>query len=118
MHGEKGRVKGITVAVIFGDEEEIAQVLEQSPVGNQINVPFVERNNLTLRQHSRRLTRKADGFSKKRAALHAHLCLFSAYYHFVEEHRALRIRSHDERRKWQPRTPALAAGITDHVWNY
>jgi hypothetical protein len=116
-HRRKGRVVSISTKVIFGKEEEIQRLLEVSPVSNKINISFIERNNLTLRQHSRRLTRKTNGFSKDLSKLEAQLYLALGYYHFVKEHFGLRQKSKDDGRKWIQRTPAIAAGITDHIWN-
>jgi hypothetical protein len=116
-HRKKGRVVSITTKVIFGKEEEINKLLEASPVCKSVNTSFVERNNLTLRQHSRRLGRKSNGFSKDIRKLEAQLYLALGYYHFVKEHFGLRQESKDNSKKWVQRTPALAAGITDHIWS-
>ena len=90
--------------------------MEASPVSKSVNTSFIERNNLTLRQYSRRLTRKTNGFSKDISKLEAQLYLALGYYHFVKEHFGLRQESKDNSRKWIQRTPAMAAGITDHIW--
>ena len=64
----------------------------------------MERNNLTMRMSMRRMTRLTNGFSKKMEN-HAHaVALNFLYYNFARIHRTLRI------------TPAMAAGISDHVW--
>ena len=116
-HRQKGRVVSITTKVIFGKEEEIKRLLEASPVSNSVNTSFIERNNLTLRQHSRRLGRKTNGFSKDISKLQAQLYLALGYYHFVKEHFGLRQESKHQGKKWDQRTPALTAGITDHIWS-
>jgi len=72
-HRRKGRVVSISTRVLFGKEEEIKKLLEASPVSKSVNISFIERNNLTLRQHSRRLTRKTNGFSKDISRLEAQL---------------------------------------------
>lgn len=114
---EKGRVVSIETAVIFGDSEEVKKFLATSPVSKTINTSFVERNNLTLRQSSRRLTRGTNGFSKELPGLESQLYLASGYYHFVKTHLGLRQKVVNGTRKWQQRTPALAAQITDHIWS-
>jgi len=58
----------------------------------------------TLRGHLRRMTRLSNGFSRKRANLHAALALYFAYYNFCRMHKSIRM------------TPAMAAGITRKVW--
>lgn len=116
-HRRKGRVVSITTKVIFGKEQEVKGLLEASPVSNSVNISFIERNNLTLRQQSRRLVRKSNGFSKDISRLDAQLCLALGYYHFVKEHFGLRKKHTDNRKKWFQRTPAMAARITDHIWS-
>jgi IS1 family transposase len=74
-HRRKGRVISLTTKVIFGKEHEVNELLEKSPVSKSINISFVERNNLTLRQQSKRLGRKTNGFSKDIGRLEAQLCL-------------------------------------------
>jgi IS1 family transposase len=115
-HRRKGRVVSISTKVIFGKDEEIKTLLEDSPVSKSVNTSFIERNNLTLRQHSRRLGRKTNGFSKDISKLEAQLYLALGYYHFVKEHFGLRQKSKDNSKKWVQRTPAMAAGITNHIW--
>jgi len=95
----KGRVVSITTKVIFGKEEEVRVLLEASPVSKSVNISFMERNNLTLRQDSRRLGRKTNGFSKDISRLEAQLYLALGYYHFVKERFGLRKESKDNRKK-------------------
>ena len=76
-----------------------------------VNTSYVERNNLNLRQHSRRLTRKTNGFSKVKRNLEAQVILVMAYYNFVRPHCSLRIKGKGER------TPAMKAELTDRVWS-
>ena len=57
------------------------------------------------------------GFSKDITKLEAQLYLALGYYHFVKEHFGLRQEFKDNGRKWIQRTPAMAADITDHIWN-
>ncbi len=93
-------------------------------MSQRINTAHGERGNLSWRQHCRRLTRKSNGFSKERDWLEKHLTLCFAYYHFVLPHESLRLpiepplptKGKGSAKKWQPRTPAMAAGIPDHIW--
>lgn len=122
---ENGRVVHVTTRIVYGAAEQVHMALQTSPVSDTINTSGVERNNLTVRQHSRRLGRKVNAFSKDPDYLEDQLTLAFAYYHFVVPHRSLRQRlpqalptkgrtgSH---KKWKPVTPAMAAGLTDHVW--
>ncbi len=122
---EHGRVAKITTRIVYGTEEQIRTVLRHSPVNRAINTSGVERNNLTIRQHSRRMGRKVNAFSKDRDYLEYQLTLAFAYYHFVIPHRGLRRRllqsiptkgPNATYKKWKQVTPAMAAGLTDHIW--
>lgn len=102
-----------------------AEVIGASPVSTTVSTYGVERNNLTLRQHSRRLGRKVNAFSKEKDYLQDQLALALAYYHFVVPHQGLRQRLEQpiptkgvrgSPKKWRQRTPAMAAGLTDHIW--
>lgn len=79
-------------------------LINGDPDPGHISTSYVERQNLTMRMAIRRLTRLTNGFSKKWDNLKAALALHFAYYNFCRVHRTLRV------------TPAMEAGITDHVW--
>lgn len=123
---ERGRVVNVTTRIVYGSEQQVIAALKASPVSTTINTYGVERNNLTIRQHSRRMGRKVNAFSKERDYLEHQLTLAFAYYHFVRPHRGLRQRLPEplptkgpraSYKKWKPVTPAMAAGLTDHVWS-
>jgi IS1 family transposase len=87
---------------------------------HKITTVYIERHNLTLRHENRRLTRKTIAFSKKVEGLWNQLFLYQGYYNFVRPHRGLKRRipiCKQFLQKWQRRTPALAAGLTDHIWS-
>lgn len=119
-----GHVTEVKTRVVFGSPERVAAYLAGSPASGTINTSFVERDNLTQRQSNRRLARKTNGFSKDIAWLEKQLWLSTAYYHLVLPHHSLRqplaspeaTRGTGSSRCWKPVTPAMAAGITDHVW--
>ena len=121
---EKGRVVEMRKKVVFGSSDAIDERLAESPVSNTVNTSFVERDNLTQRQCNRRLTRRTNGFSKELPWFEKQLWLSLAYYHLILPHHSLRqeletpepTRGTGSPRRWRPRTPAMAAGITDHVW--
>ena len=114
---------GVTTRMVYGTSEQIEAALQASPVSHTINTYGVERNNLTVRQHARRMGRKVNAFSKGQDYLESQLTLAFAYYHFVVPHRSLRQRlphpiptkgHNGSPKKWMPVTPAMAAGLTDH----
>ncbi len=100
--------------ILIGEERLIIRRL----AGQQINTSYVERDNLTSRQSNGRLVRKTLSHSKKDYYLQRHLDLEDAIFNFVRPHQSLRIRlARSVRgRKWHQRTPAMAAGLTDHIW--
>ena len=122
---KSGRVVEVTTKIIFGSEAAVQARLAVSPVSQTINTSFVERNNLTCRQCNGRLSRKVLSFSKDLTWLEKHLWLSLAYYHFVLPHDSLSQRLSEPQptrgsgspKKWQPITPAMAAGLTEHVWS-
>lgn len=79
-------------------------VLSGNPDPAHISTSFVERQNLTMRMSIRRFTRLTNAFSKK-LENHCHsVAIYFAYYNFCRVHQTLRV------------TPAMEAGLTDHVW--
>jgi IS1 family transposase len=84
--------------------EVISRVRDGRPDPAHICTSHIERQNLTLRMQMRRLTRLTNAFSKKLDNLKAALALHFAFYNFCRMHKTLRV------------TPAMEAGITDHVW--
>jgi IS1 family transposase len=82
-----------------------------NPDEKHISTSFVERQNLTIRMHNRRFTRLTNAFSKK-VENHAHsISLHFFYYNFCRSHQTL-----TRDKKGIHTTPAMAAGVTDHVW--
>jgi hypothetical protein len=113
-HREGGRVVEVCRRIIFGSTEVITEILGDT----QINTSYVERDNLTSRQSNGRLVRKTLSYSKKNYYLQRHLDLEDAVFNFVRPHQALRMTLPRSilGRKWHQRTPAMAAGLTDHRW--
>jgi IS1 family transposase len=75
-----------------------------NPDKKYVSTSFVERQNLTMRMSMRRFTRLTNGFSKKVENLFYSIAIHYMYYNFCRIHKSLRV------------TPAMEAGITDHVW--
>jgi len=110
---EKGRVVKIERKVVFGNAERITKRLEDSP-STTINTSYIERMNGILRQIDAHLRRKSMTFAKSIRYLKAKLYLVVAYYNFGRPHGTL---SKNPDRSTTPRTPAMVAGITDHLWS-
>lgn len=84
--------------------ETVSTPIFGTPDPARICTSHVERQNLTMRMRMRRLTRLTNGFSKKWENLKAMLALYFCWYNFCRVHQTIRV------------TPAMAAGITGHVW--
>ena len=111
---EKGRVVEIVTRVVFGTIAAVQAVLSQSTASRRINTSFLERENATDRHHNARKVRRTYTFSKD-WRVHEAMTFFTLYsYNFCWPVRTLRER--DDEGRWRPRTPAMAAGLTDHVW--
>ena len=81
------------------------------PDADHVSTSFAERQNLTMRMNVRRLTRLTNGFSKK-VENHAHaMSIYFMHYNFCRSHETLA-----KARGGIKTTPAMAAGLTDHVW--
>jgi IS1 family transposase len=108
--------------VVFGTLEAVQQVL--AACGWQINTAFIERVNLSIRQHVAAVGRRVSTLCKGEEGLQQQLVLYQVYYNFCLPHASLRLpllqpeptKGNGSAKRWQPRTPALAAGLTDHVW--
>ena len=106
----RGRVMGVKLRVIYGDKEEVLALLGQSTA-------YVERTHLTMRLFNGRLTRKTLAFSKSLAMYRASAAWEDTVYNLVRPLKTLRQEVFDDpHRRWKPRTPAMAAGLTDHAW--
>lgn len=110
----KGRVVQVACRVVFGSGRSVREALARSSASRSINTAFVERQNGTDRHRNAREARKTYRFSKdwRHHEAATYFSLFS--YNFCWPVRTLRVR--DASGNWTPRTPAMAAGLTDHVW--
>jgi IS1 family transposase len=79
-------------------------VVSGKPHPKHISTSYAERQNLTMRMHMRRFTRLTNAFSKKLENLAYQVTLHQMFYNFVRVHQTLRV------------TPAMAAGVTDRLW--
>lgn len=111
----KGRVVEVLTRVIFGTMTAVVAALARSGVGRRINTSFVERHNATDRHRNARKSRKTYRFSKD-WRYHEAVTYFTMYsYNFCWPVRTLR--EPNEEGHWRRRTPAMAAGLSDHVWS-
>jgi IS1 family transposase len=94
--------KRYSPAVCLGSKQEI---ITGNPNLRHISTSYVERQNLTMRMHIRRFTRLTNAFSKK-FENHVHMvALYTVFYNWTKIHKTTRV------------TPAMAAGLTERVWD-
>jgi len=108
---EGGKIMSVTTKVIYGNAEEVKRKLG-------CHTAYVERTNLTSRTMNGRLVRKTLSFSKELRYLQAASALEDALYNFTRSVKTLRVELANPRdqARWQQRSPAMAAGLTDHIW--
>lgn len=110
QRNEQGRFQGTKLKVIFGTKAEVVALLGKSTA-------YIERSNLTSRLFNGRQVRKTLAFSKEIQAYRAAATWEDSYYNLIRPHKSLRLAvQNDLPRKWSPRTPAMAAKLTDHIW--
>jgi IS1 family transposase len=116
------RLVDVKHRVVFGSLEAVNHLL--APLGWHINTAFVERINLAIRQHVAAVGRRVSTLCKGEDGLRQQLAVFHCYYNFCLPHASVRqplaqperTNGTGSAKRWQPRTPAMAAGLTDHVW--
>ena len=116
------RIVAVKHRVVFGTLEAVEQVL--AACGWKINTAFVERLNLDIRQCVAAVGRRVNTLCKGEDGMQHQLALFHAYHNFVLPHASLRqplqvpepTNGPGPAKRWRPYTPAMAAGLTDHVW--
>jgi hypothetical protein len=109
QHDEHGHFSGVDIRVIYGDART-RDVTGQSTA-------YSERTNLTARHMNSRLIRKTLGFSKQVAMLRASSIWEDGVYNLTRPVKTLRVAVVQNGRRWQPRSPTMAAGLTDHLWS-
>jgi hypothetical protein len=117
------RIVSVKHRVVFGTRLAIEQVLARW--GWRINTAFVERLNLDIRQCGAAIGRRVNTLCQGEAGVRDQLALFQVYHNFVVPHASLRqpllipepTNGWGAVKLWRPCTPAMAAGVTDHVWS-
>jgi len=116
------RVVGVQHRVVLGTMEAVAQVL--AACGWQSNTSMIERLNLDIRQRVAAIGRRVNTLCQGEDGVLEQLVLCQTYHNFVLPHASLRqpllvpevTNGRGSARVWRPCTPAMAAGLTDHVW--
>jgi len=104
----------VKTRVVFGTLAAVLAALALSLVSTRVNTVFVERHNGSDRNRNRRKVRKTCCFSKD-WAVHEAMTYFTIYsYNFCWPMRTLRVKVAEN--QYEHRTPAMVAGLTDHIW--
>lgn len=113
--------EGLTIErrIVQGSQTAIEQLLQQSQSGGVINTAFIERLNATFRQQLSALSRRTRTLARHDDTLHAGMFLAGTGYNFCLFHASLRMKLWITPRqsRWVHRTPAMASGLTDHLWS-
>jgi transposase-like protein len=111
------RVRAVQQRVICGTRAAIHTVLTTTGTGQMIHTAYIERLNATFRSCLAPLVRRGRALARKPETLQAGMYLVGTAYNFCWLHGSLRRAAPpDMRSKWEDRTPAMAAGLTDHPW--
>lgn len=104
--------------IVQGSATLVQHLLQQSQGGGVINTAFIERLNATFRQRLVWLTRRTRCLAQQSDTLTAGMYVVGCFYNFCDYHKSLRVRLWitERRYRWVQRTPAIAAGLTDHRW--
>jgi hypothetical protein len=103
------RLTAVHISVVYGDPEEVLELMGG-------HTAYVERTNLTSRQMNGRLVRKTLSYSKQLEALEAACAWEDWVYNLTRTVETLSLPVRDDSRRWKRQTPAMAAGLTDHIW--
>ena len=112
------RVVGIIRRIAGGTSEQVQSLLKQTQKALQAHVAYMERLNGTFRSRIAALVRRGRSLARQSQTLHQAIYMVGTVYNFCAPHKSLRLALYvsDNRIHWVPRTPAIAAGITDHIW--
>ena len=115
----KGKVLTIDRRIAQGCEMMIERLLNTTQNGGVINTAYIERLNATFRQRLSWLARRTRNLAQQTETLMAGMFIVGCMYNFCDNHHSLRLKLSVGRRgyRWVQRTPAIAAGLTDHRWS-
>lgn len=116
-HSAKHHVTSVTQRVVVGTKAAVQAVLVATRTGGLINTAYIERLNATFRSRLSCLTRRGRALAHTQALVSAGMWLVGGSYNFCTYHASLReVAPSGAGRKWSERTPAMAAGLSDHRW--
>lgn len=120
----KQRVEGVLTVdrrIVQGGKEMVEHLIHTTQNGKGvINTAFIERLNATFRLRFHNLVRRTRTLARRSETLVAGMYIVGCFYNFCEYHHSLRLKLSvgSFGHHWVPRTPAIAAQLTDHCWTY
>jgi len=108
--------RGMLCRLRLGVGTQVSALLRVSQGEGVANTAYLERLNATFRAHLSGLVRRGRALLRQQNTLHAGIFLIGTVYNFCTVHDSLRLEARDTQRKWLLRTPAMAAGLTEHCW--
>ncbi len=115
-HTRQRHLVDVTRRVVLGTLSAVQHVLAATGTGTQINTAYIERLNATFRACLAPLARRSRCVLHRPALLTAAMYLVGMAYNYCWPHESLRLRSPSPAVGGRERTPAMAAGLTDHAW--
>jgi transposase-like protein len=109
------KLKSMYTVAVLGTRAQLRDALGALRLSGRIMTSYVERVNLTLREHLAPLSRRTWSLARNMLSLQAYLEWGRAYYHFCRPHQALRLPTRVPFR-YRARTPAMAAGLLKRRW--
>jgi len=114
------RVASVTQRIVQGRRRAVERLIQRTQGAGGINTAYIERLNATFRARCHHLVRRGRGLAHQVPTLEQGMYLLGTVYNFCTFHRSLRLRRRGRPdragHRWQLRTPAMAAGLTDHRW--
>jgi transposase-like protein len=115
------RVVAVRQQIVQGRRAAVHRLIARSQGDGWINTAYIERLNATFRARLRHLARRYRGLARRVPTLTQGMYLVGTVYNFCTDHRSLRLRRRGRPdrvgHRWHERTPAMAAGLTDHRWS-
>jgi transposase-like protein len=108
----------VTRRIVQGSEAMVQTLIQKTQGEGVINTAFIERFNATFRQRINSLVRRTRTLARKAHTLEAGMYVVGCLYNFCHPHHSLRLKLSVGRfgHRWVQRTPAIAAGLADHIW--
>jgi transposase-like protein len=111
------RVVAVERRIKLGEVEQVEALRHKAHEAGVLNTAFIERLNATFRQRLPNLVRRTRAVARRTTTIEKGMWLVGTLYNFCTPHESLRMRRAESGRQFVPRTPAMAAGLTDHIWS-